>query len=301
MTDPIDHKQLVASIPPGEWKALNAKSDVAGLAHLAVHGGLIVALGVWIALAAPYWQWLLPIQGMLIIFLFALMHECAHRTPFATSWINDSVAGLCGFVLFLPPEWFRFFHFAHHRHTNDPEKDPELAAPKPATLGAYLWTVSGVPIWRWQLGGLVGNALGRGDRAYVPAAARPMIRREARWMLAGYSLLLVLSLALRSDLLLWVWILPALLGQPLLRLYLLTEHGRCPLVSNMLENSRTTFTTWAVRKLAWNMPFHAEHHSAPSVPFHKLPALHRIAKPHLQVTERGYARFHRKFVSSLDA
>eukprot|EP00666_Eupelagonemidae_sp_cell4sb_P015905 gene15905-16082_t len=39
--------------------------------------------------------------------------------------------------------------------------------------------------------------------------------------------------------------------------------------------SRTTATWWAYRALAWNMPFHVEHHAWPSVPFHQLPALHR--------------------------
>lgn len=30
------------------------------------------------------------------------------------------------------------------------------------------------------------------------------------------------------------------------------------------------------RKLAWNMPYHAEHHAWPSVPFHFLPFVHKL-------------------------
>ncbi len=60
----------------------------------------------------------------------------------------------------------------------------------------------------------------------------------------------------------------------------------------MLENSRTTTTNAIVRWLAWNMPYHAEHHAYPMVPFHKLPDLHRLAAPHLKETEPGYASFH---------
>jgi fatty acid desaturase len=99
--------------------------------------------------------------------------------------------------------------------------------------------------------------------------------------------------------LLWVWIVPALIGQPFLRLYLLAEHGRCPFVANMLENTRTTATTWVVRKLAWNMPYHAEHHSYPAVPFHKLPEFHAIVEAHLKETENGYVRFNAKYVAAL--
>ena len=82
-----------------------------------------------------------------------------------------------------------------------------------------------------------------------------------------------------------------LLGQPVLRLYLLAEHGRCPFVANMFENTRTTFTNALVRRLAWNMPYHAEHHAWPVVPFHRLPDLHVMTAPHLRVTAPGYAAF----------
>ena len=103
------------------------------------------------------------------------------------------------------------------------------------------------------------------------------------------------SLAL--ILLFWLWILPVILGQPFLRLYLLAEHGDCPRVANMLENTRTTFTTALVRFLAWNMPFHVEHHVYPNVPFHRLPALHDLMQDRLQVTSQGYAAFTRDYLA----
>ncbi len=67
----------------------------------------------------------------------------------------------------------------------------------------------------------------------------------------------------------------------------------------MLENSRTTFTTALVRFITGTMPYHAEHHVMPAVPFHKLAELHRLTAPHLKVTERGYLEFHRKMAVSL--
>ena len=99
----------------------------------------------------------------------------------------------------------------------------------------------------------------------------------------------------------WLWVLPVLIGQPFLRAYLLAEHTLCPHVANMLENTRTTFTTAAVRFIAWNMPFHAEHHAYPAVPFHQLPRFHGLIAAHLRQTERGYIRFHRRFADSLGA
>ena len=111
-------------------------------------------------------------------------------------------------------------------------------------------------------------------------------------MLAIYAVIAVTGALAGAEWLIWCWLLPMLLGQPFLRLYLLAEHGLCPHVADMFENTRTTFTGQAVRWLAWNMPYHAEHHAYPNVPFHKLPELHALTRPHLKVTERGYARFH---------
>ena len=125
------------------------------------------------------------------------------------------------------------------------------------------------------------------------------MRLEARITVAAYLGLAAASVVLWSPALLWAWIVPILFGQPFLRAYLLAEHARCPHVANMLENTRTTFTTALVRLIAWNMPFHAEHHAYPAVPFHKLPRFHEIVREHLRTTERGYVRFNRKFASGL--
>lgn len=128
---------------------------------------------------------------------------------------------------------------------------------------------------------------------------RAKIVLEARLFLALYTVAAGLSVALQSTVLLWTWIVPVLLGQPFLRAYLLAEHALCPTVANMLENTRTTFTTGLVRFFAWNMPYHSEHHSYPAVPFHKLPRFHQVVRRHLRTTEDGYARFNARFARTL--
>jgi len=222
-----------------------------------------------------------------------------HRTAFETQWINDVVARVCSLALALPADWFRYFHFAHHRFTQDPENDPELAFPKPETLRQYLVHVSGIPLWWGHLKTLYANAVGGSQESYVPPKGRPKVRAEARATIAFYAVVLLFAVYFRLSVLLYVWIIPALLGQPFLRLYLLAEHGRCPFVANMLENTRTTLTNWVVRKLAWNMPFHAEHHAYPGVPFHQLPQFHALIERHLKVVEPGYVSFHEKYVETL--
>ncbi|WP_284325559.1 fatty acid desaturase [Cypionkella aquatica] len=291
----MNHKSFVSNLAPEVKARLQMRSDRAGLRHLAGHLGAILGVGALISSGVPGWWLLLPVQGVLIVFLFTLEHEATHKTPFASERLNEVVGHLCGFLLLLPFQWFRYFHLAHHRWTNQPGKDPELAGEKPNRIAAWLWHVSGLPYWSAEVRLLIDLARGRAGGAYLPASALPRIVAEARWMLAGYAL--VLASLLISPLLFWVWLLPVLLGQPALRLYLLAEHGDCPQVTNMFENTRTTFTTAAMRFLAWNMPYHTEHHVYPAVPFHQLPALHQIMQDELRVTSQGYAAFTKAYLT----
>ncbi|MCB2128732.1 MAG: fatty acid desaturase [Rhodobacteraceae bacterium] len=289
-----DHKTFLASLGSADRAALTQRSDRAGLRHLALHLGLIAATTALIGLRAPFWPLFLPLHGILITFLFTLEHECTHKTPFATGWLNEAAGTLAGLVLILPFQWFRAFHLAHHRFTNIPGHDPELAAPGPATVRGWLFHVSGLPYWRASIATLIRMAARGAPAPYLPDRAMPRLVREARLHLAVYALAL-LSLVW-SPLVVWLWIVPSLIGQPFLRLYLLAEHGDCAFVANMFENTRTTFTTGMVRFLAWNMPYHVEHHVAPSVPFHHLPRLHRLMRDRLRVTAPGYAAFTRAYL-----
>lgn len=286
----MDHKTFIAGLAPETLARLNETENAAGLRHLAGHAALIAALALWIAQGWWLWPVALVAQGIAICFLFTLEHEATHKTPFRSAALNEWVGRACGLLILLPFEWFRYFHLAHHRHTNDPDRDPELlSGAKPETPWQYVRHVSGLPYWLGMARVTWGCARGRMDPAYIPKRARPRIIREARVMLGLYAALL-LSLAV-TPLLFWIWLLPVLLGQPFLRLYLLAEHGRCAFVADMFRNTRTTYTNRAVRFLAWNMPYHTEHHALPNVPFHKLPALNAQMSGHHGVTQDGYAAF----------
>lgn len=295
----MDHRAIITSLSPEARNLLTAKSDVAGLVQLGFHGGAILVLGVLIAERAPLWPLLMAPQGVLIVFLFTALHESVHRTAFRTRRLNDLVARVCGFMIALPADWFRSFHFAHHRFTQDPENDPELASPKPDTLGGYLIHLSGIPVWGSHFKTLGANALGGCSDEFVPLRERAKVRAEAQITIAAYAAVAGLAVYWGSSTLLFAWILPAAIGQPFLRLYLLAEHTHCPHVANMLENTRTTHTTWLVRKLAWNMPYHVEHHAFPAIPFHRLPEFHELIKGRIIHLEAGYASFHRRYIQSL--
>lgn len=291
----MDHKSLIASLSADQRRALCAQSDWPGLRCITVHFGLVLILGLAILYRGPWALILMPVQGVLIVFLFTALHETIHDTAFKTRWLNTWAARICGFLVILPPQEFRYFHFAHHRFTHDPQNDPELAGGKPDTRLKFLIYLTGLPEMYWRLKNLLKNASLPITSPYVPARGRQRVTSEARVYLALYVGVFLLSWIIGSTALIWTWILPLILGNPFLRAYLLAEHSFCPHVADMLQNTRTTFTNRLVRWVAWNMPYHAEHHAYPAVPFHKLPEFHRVVSGHHGETENGYARFSRRY------
>ncbi len=282
-------------------KALCRRSDARGLAQLAGHLLAILVSGALVA-AARGSPWLAPalvLHGTLLVFLFAPLHETIHATAFRSRPLNRAVAFLCGLVLFLPSQYFRDFHFAHHRHTQDPSADPELARPKPESLGGYLLALSGLPYWREQALLLARLTAGRVDESFVPPQRRAAVVREARVMVALYGAIAAASLGLGSAAALIYWLGPLALGQPALRAFLMAEHTGCPLVPDMLRNTRTTRSNPAVRWLAWRMNYHVEHHAYPALPFHALPKAHRLLRDRIAVEAPGYLAVHRDLLRRL--
>lgn len=294
----MTHTEILQGLSSLRKAHLTEPSDRAGLTHLALYVSALLISTAAIALKIPLWGLLIPVQGILLCFLFTLSHECTHQTPFRTRWINEAVGHVCAVLIVLPFVWFRYFHLAHHKFTNDPDRDPELeAGHKPDTWPAYLNYLSGFGYWKTGFRTLWTHAFDTPNASYLSDRLNPRLRREARIILAIYAVAAISLIA--SPLLFWIWFLPLLVGQPFLRAYLLAEHGRCPQVADMLENSRTTYTTRIVRFLAWNMPYHAEHHSYPSVPFYRLPDLHQDLRAHLKTTSNGYTEFTADYARNL--
>lgn len=279
---------------------LSTRSNGPGLRHLALQGLLLIATGtLCLTLDGGLLVAAMVVHGVLLVFLFPPLHESVHRTAFKTGWINKAVAHVCGFLLLLPARWFTAFHMAHHRFTQDPERDPELAGPKPTTIPQYLFMLSGMEYWYRMIRGLVGRAFGHAPGAFLDSRSRPRAIVEARAYLALYALVAVVSVLTDPRPVLVLWVGPALLGQPFLRAYLLSEHWGCPSVKDMWTNTRSVVSIAPVRWLAWNMPYHAEHHANPGIPFHALPAYGAAMKGKRKVEAAGYVPFHGERIEAL--
>ena len=290
--------QATGRLSDDALSALVERSDRKGLAHLVLHVLAIAGAGAIYAGAFDT-AWMLPaawLYGTALVFLFAPLHETVHYTAFRSRWINRAVSAVCGWILVLPPRYFRAFHLEHHRYTQDPERDPELAVAPPRTWSDYLWRVSGFQYWTSRVRTMLVHASGSVTEPYIGASERAAVVREARIYLASYVAVAAVSTLTGTTAMLWLWVVPVVLGQPMLRLYLLAEHTGCPMVPDMLQNSRTVHTNAVVRFLAWNMPYHAEHHAYAAIPFHALPKAHAALAPYIREQSPGYASVHRELV-----
>jgi fatty acid desaturase len=283
-------------------RQLSARSDARGTLQLCAHLALLGGTGtlIWLTLGGAMLAPALLLHGIAVNFLFCPLHETVHGTAFASRRLNQAVSSICGWVLLLPPHYFRLFHFAHHQFTQNPDQDPELAVSKPTSIAGYAWHVSGLPNWYNRLRITLGHALrGQVKQPFVPPAKHRAVIREARTLWAGYLSALAASIMLKRADLLMYWLIPLILGQPFLRAFLLAEHTGCDLGEDGFSNTRTTRTNLAVRILTWRMSFHAEHHLHPSVPFFRLSEVRRLMAAQLPAATPGYIAFHRQLLRKL--
>lgn len=268
-------------------------------AHLVAVGAGTAAIawsrGTWFL--APAWI----LTGVVIAHLFALQHETTHTTAFASRRLNRVVAVAAGSLLGIAPTLFRLEHLAHHAATQDPDADPELLA-VPRSVAGWLWQLGTVPFWAYQWTTLRAHVLGRllpGEAAWIPSARRPAVFREARLLVAGWLVVLVVPLLLGSTDVIVFWLVPRVLGEPVMRAARLAEHAGRPQSADITTNTRTLDVVWPLRLLAWNMPYHAEHHAMPSVPFHALPELRRVLAGRLAGPSGGYLAAHRELLGAI--
>jgi fatty acid desaturase len=286
-----------------ELRTLQKRSDGPALRFLVGH--ILVALGtgflVYLSRGNPLL--LIPamfLHGVVLVFLFAPMHECTHGTAFRRRWLNSVVGSTCGFVLLRSALYFKYRHADHHTYTQDPTRDPDLV-PMPGNFRLYVGEVLGLSLWPKLVGALYRSATGRYnplEQRFLPESERGRVTKEARILVSLYALIAAASIATGWwTAVLIYWIAPRVMAEPVLRLVRFAEHTGMEEGPDPLSNTRTTLTNRIIRFLYWNMPYHAAHHLAPSVPFHALEKLHEKLPEH--PVEIGYVRVHRGLMKNL--
>ena len=293
------------SLPRARLAELNQLRYAPAWLQLSSHLLVILTTGVlwrWEAIPWPMRFAALVVNGAVLATCFAPLHECCHRTAFRSKRTNDVVAWWMGVLSFYNATFYRRYHQWHHRYTHQPGLDPELDDPVPTDRLSYVLEISGFNWWTGKVQGYLRLLFG--DLSHLPylsAEIIPQVRRSVRMQFSLYGLVLVLSLIDGNGFVLWSWLLPLAIGQPFLRVFVLAEHSGCSFSDDGLANTRTTLTSAPVRWLMWNMPFNAEHHLYPSLPFHALAAAHLELAPQLQHLDHGYLAVHRQLLQQLSS
>jgi fatty acid desaturase len=302
MDDILSHSERVTR---DALRGLMVRSDGPGLARLLAALGLLVTAGTATCILAahgdPWWLFAATLTGLTLPSFFAGLHEAAHGTAFRSQFLNKLTTWIGAPLMLQAPSFFREFHWEHHRQTQNPSRDPEIALGH-GVLGAWpknplIWLVlasgqallSGKAMFTLACA-LLPAALWRRLFPFVHDRHVRAIAWESRLVLAGLAAIVAAGLAHVPGF--WALLLAWPIGHVFLGLYLLPEHTGLPADGTQLHRTRTLATDPAIRWWMWNMPYHGEHHAYPAVPFHALPRLHDLLEPELEHADGGYLAFH---------
>ncbi len=287
-------------------RSLMARTDHPAISRFIICSTSFLLSGAWIVWSWDKgWPWLIAshfVFGLFCCSMFAALHESGHGTAFKSRRLNRLVATFAGIAHLYPSHIFRELHFAHHRYTHIPGKDPEIsigdqAAPVILTNPPiYLAFLTGLPYLQLKiiltLLGMIGSPefIRKRYTTYIRPKMRKQIAIECFFVTLIYSGLIYLALYVNPGF--WGLFTGQVVGHGLLSTYLVMEHNGLPHEGNILEKTRSINVNKVVAYLLWNMPFHAEHHAYPAVPFHALPLLHEEIKEELVHKEDGLPILH---------
>jgi fatty acid desaturase len=280
---------------PKELRELSQVSDARSA--LAITGDwLLIATAFSACLLWPYpWVWLPAVLfvGRQQLALAILMHDGAHRRLFKNGKVNDWVGQcLLAAPLLFSMDSYKKLHLKHHL---DPlvQDDPDLSL-----TGGY--PISRASFARKVLRDLFGVSYFKFIRYFIYLASRPASSEDARAIsgtvravrnvplsavigsIIGAQLLLLGGLTALGHPLLYfgLWLLPAMtVLQVLLRIRGIAEHAGYAPNEDQRLNSRTVINPIQTFVFApHGVNYHIEHHIYPSVPYFKLPDVHRAMK-----------------------
>ena len=258
-------------IEPQRLRALMQRSDLWGVVQLASHLGALALTGtlLWVTWGSLWAVHLFVIHGLVLNFLYAGQHELSHGTVFKTKVLNMIFGRAIGFLMIFGRDFDWIQHTAHHQHTQNWEKDGELAR-VPYTLRSYLLWMTGITYWYTRATRMIRLSRGIVLEPYIRADQHSTVITEARWHLAGYAMIALLSLAFQSWAAVILWLAPMIVTKPVHQLQNTIEHLGLSHESDIFRNTRSTRTNALMRWLCWQMPYHTAHHAFPSVPFWQL-------------------------------
>lgn len=239
--------------------------------------------------------------------LSGLAHDASHFTLFRNRLANELASDLLlMFPIVAMTQRYRAAHLGHHRHVNDPERDPDLVRinhpephrfpmAKPAFWHRYVVKALWPPeILKYLVGRAKAANLGAGEGVEVRTVYRTRVARGLR----GTYWLGLLTAVHAADAwpVFWLfWVVPLLTVYPfLMQLREIAHHMNAP-DDGDLTNSRV-FQVHPILEAAvfpYGQAFHLTHHLFAMIPHYRVAEAHAILQRYRPYREqvvvcRGY-------------
>lgn len=294
-------------------RALNERKNIPALFRFILVFTLFLATCIWVVIAWNSSWWNLVLSqiafAIMVCSVFAGLHETAHGTAFASRKLNKIAAFSFGVFHIYPSSVFREFHFTHHRFTHIPGKDPEISIggrPAPSVISnlpIYIGWLSGFPLLFVKVLMLISCAFGMPELVrkncfpFFNPKKRIELIIESSSLLAIYLIMIAFVIVVNTGFI--AIFIGQLIGHLILAFYVSLEHNGLPHEGDVLEKTRSLNTNKIIKLIMWNMPYHAEHHAYPSVPFHALPRLNEELSEELSHRDENIPGFHLKTLRGL--
>jgi len=280
-------RTILERLPPSIVKELSQLDTARALAATA---GEWVSIAAAIALCTYFWHPVLYVLAVMFIgarqhALIIMGHDASHYRYLPKRWQNELFSNLfLMWPVFASVEGFRKFHSTHHQYTNLPndgnrhiwythdaagELEADWVFPK-TRAGLALMLLRRVAFLTglfWIVRGLVGSSL-------IPSPPWMVAARIAFYACAAVALTVFGA----WYAILLYWIVPYCTWHIAIQYArIICEHSAVESDEEEYAITRTTIPTlieW-IFILPCNVGYHLEHHWYPSVPFYRLPDLHR--------------------------
>jgi len=271
-----------ARLPGAQLKELS-RLEPARIARAVALDWAVIGTALAMSLTLPRWGVVLAaiVVANRQYALLCLVHEASHVLFSRDRERNDRIANwICAYPIGITVERYRELHLDHHRHlgtADDPDFDYYHGV---FTRGRLVWTIIAAALGIRGLLTLIAYFFPRVAARYLPSLRdRPAPRTTSVPQLVGIAasqlvLLGMFTLAGQPLLYFVVWLAPVITLVPLAnQLRTIAEHASL----DQSPITRTILTGAAGRVLLAPVLFfyHHEHHLYPSVPFYRLPELHR--------------------------
>jgi len=302
----VTRKKITEIFSKDEIKSLTQRSDVRGALAIASTWATIGAtLGVmaW-ATSQPLWVSIpvyiggIAVLGGRQLGLAILTHEATHNTLFDNRQLNNQLTDwLCARPIGLDLEKYRAHHFIHHTKTGTEDDTDislikDLPTTRPSLLRKFFRDLTGQTGLKFLAGRVLMDAelmkwTVATDIEWLPRDGRTpchyvqtYFKNATPTILTNAALFGALWAAGHPKLYL-AWVAAYLIPYPFfIRVRALAEHAGTEMSPDMFKNTRTTKAGWIARTFVapFNVNFHIEHHVLASVPFYRLPRMHRMLR-----------------------